>query len=97
MSDPTPAPPRLEARVESLERLSLAMHARIAELGQDMQASFHQASDEMLQEARKSEQRYQDVKSELAAMEERLKAAGEASEQRILTAFQELLTLLKPE
>lgn len=75
MPDQTPAPPRLEARVESLERLSLAMHARIAEVGQDMQASFRQVSDELLQAERKSEARFEELKQTIADSEARILAA----------------------
>lgn len=82
MPDQTPAPPRLEARIEALERLSMALHARIAELSQDMTVSFRQAADEQLQADIKIEARFNQLERNLTGME-----------ARILAAFKDAITI----
>lgn len=107
-----PAPPRLEARVEALERLSLAMHGRIAELGQDMQASFRQVADEQLQMETRLSTRINEVKEtvkevwesvdevkgsveEVSGSIEEVKASIANLEARMLSAFNDLLMVVK--
>jgi hypothetical protein len=87
MTEFPPAPPRIEARVESLERLSLIMHARIVELSQDMLASFRQAAESMT------------TKEDLSQMEERFNTKMDALTAEMRDKFEQVITLLthKPE
>lgn len=84
MSMEPPAPPRLEARVESLEKLSLALHARIVELSQDMQTSFRQVSDEQAQMERRIVERM-----------DKLEAKIDTIQEQMLSAFNGLLEAVK--
>lgn len=82
----------LEARLDSLERLTLAMHARISELSLDMQTSFQQIAAEQLRNEQRLEAKLQAVKDEILS---EISTKIEQSERRTLDAFEKLIEGVK--
>lgn len=85
MSTDFPPLPSIDARMQAQERLSTILHARIEQLSQDMQLSFHQLAAYQIQAGQRLDARFDAMatKQDLAAMED-----------RILGAFQNLMDVV---
>lgn len=96
-----PPAPSLDARVESLERLSMVLHARVAELGQDMKMSFGQQARLQVQSEEQISGQIAELGEKLAGLATKEELAGlatkeelAATEGRILDSFNQLLKVI---
>lgn len=93
MSTDFPPLPSIDARMQAQERLSTILHARIEQLSQDMQASFHQLAAYQIQAEKRMDERFDAIESRLEGMA--TKQDLTTMEDRILGAFQNLMNVIE--